>query len=326
MNIILVAVLVMLGAIFAMLIRGQRTTVVTAASPLSASGSPSLRIQVQTLPAAASGTHEPAAAPISALSAPPAEATKPAKSSGAGKAEYTAADGDTLSDVAAGLLGSDSKKNRDTVLAGNPALAADPDRVLAGKKYFMEEPITHSPAAAGSEVQTASIPATQPAVSEAARSDSDRVLNYTARSGDNVSILAAGLLGADSKTNRDAIIGENESLQRDPDRVIAGKTYKIPTSTGLSAAPVTASAREAAATTQPEADEIVRNGAGRALRYTARAGDNVSKLAAVLLGSDTQANRDAIISNNASLKTNPDHVVAGQTYWIPAPAAPTEKP
>src|SRR5206468_1437537 len=90
--------------------------------------------------------------------------------------------------------------------------------------------------------------------------------------------------------------------------------------------PVTSAAHQAVATTQPEADEVVRNGAGRALRYTARAGDNVSKLAAVLLGSDTQANRDAIISNNASLKSNPDRVVAGQTYWIPAPAAPTEKP
>jgi hypothetical protein len=285
-----------------------------------------LRIQVQTLPPAAASTREPVAAPTLALPAPQADAVKAGKSSGAGKAGYTAADGDTLSDVAAGLLGSDSKKNRNAVIAGNPSLAADPDRVLAGKTYFLEAPAANTPAVSAPEVQTARIPATQPAVLEAAHSDSDRLLNYTARSGDNVSVLAAGLLGGDSKTNRDAIIGENQSLQRDPDRVVAGKTYKIPTTTGLSAAPVSAAAPHAAATTQPEADDVVQKGAGRALRYTARAGDNVSKLAAVLLGSDTQANRDAIISNNASLKGDPDRVVAGQTYWIPAPAAPIEQP
>ena len=149
--------------------------------------------------------------------------------------------------------------------------------------------------------------------------DSDRVLKYTAKPGDSVSALAAGLLGADSKTNRDAIIGENKSLQNDPDRVISGKTYKIPTSTGLSAASV------ARPTTQPDADQLVQIGSNRELRYTARTGDSVSKLAEILLGSDTQENRDAIINNNASLKSDPDRVVAGQTYWIPAPT-PAEKP
>jgi hypothetical protein len=152
-----------------------------------------------------------------------------------------------------------------------------------------------------------------------AKPDSDRVLKYTAQPGDSVSALAAGLLGADSKTNRDAIIGENKSLQNDPDRVISGKTYKIPTSTGLSAASV------ARPTTQPDADQLVQIGSNRELRYTARTGDSVSKLAEILLGSDTQANRDAIINNNASLKSDPDRVIAGQVYWIPAPT-PAEKP
>jgi hypothetical protein len=221
-----------------------------------------------------------------------------------------------------------------TVTAPLSASSSPPPRVevrslpsaAASTREPVATPTLAMPAAQTNVTTTANIPPTAPAVSETSHADSDRVLSYTARSGDNVSVLAAGLLGGDSKTNRDAIIGENESLQRDPDRVITGKTYRIPTTTGLSAAPVTSAAHQAVGTTQPEADEVVRNGAGRALRYTARAGDNVSKLAAVLLGSDTQANRDAIISNNASLKSNPDRVVAGQTYWIPAPAAPTEKP
>src|SRR4051812_18510124 len=106
MNIILVAGLVMLCAIFSMLIRGQRTIVVTAAAPLSASGSPSLQTPAQTLPSAAGSTRERVAAPAPALPAPQFEAIKAVKSSGAGNAGYTAADGDTLSNVAAGLLGS----------------------------------------------------------------------------------------------------------------------------------------------------------------------------------------------------------------------------
>ena len=71
-------------------------------------------------------------------------------------------------------------------------------------------------------------------------------------------------------------------------------------------------------------------GVGRVLRYTAQAGDTVSKLATVLLGSDTKANRQAIIDNNRSLKQDPDHLVAGQTYWIsaptPSPVADTATP
>ena len=49
--------------------------------------------------------------------------------------------------------------------------------------------------------------------------------------------------------------------------------------------------------------------------------DTVSKLAVVLLGSDTPENRDLIIKSNPSLRQNPDHLVAGQTYWIDAPTA-----
>ena len=162
--------------------------------------------------------------------------------------------------------------------------------------------------------------------------DTDRLLKYTAKRGDSVSALAAGLLGEDSKTNRDAIIDRNQSLKDDPDRVVAGKTYTIATSDGLSAAPESAAAVAAAAATtegrgsEGDADAVVQSGSGRELRYTALAGDTVSKLAEVLLGSDTKANRDAIISHNPSLKSDPDRVVAGQTYWIPAPAAPVAQP
>ena len=257
--------------------------------------------------------------------APQVVANDAVKSETGEKAGYTAVAGDTLSNVAAGLLGSDSKKNRNAVMAANPSLQANPDRVLDGKTYVLPAPPADPVATVTPQAKSTSVPATAIVVPDATHSPSDRVLTYTAQTGDSVSALAAGLLGGDSKTNRDAIISQNQSLQDNPDHVVAGKTYKIPTSTGLSAASAP-DAHVSVPATQPDADGVVKNGSARELRYTARAGDSVSKLAEVLLGSDTQANRDAIINNNATLKHDPDRVVAGQSYWIPAPAAPIQQP
>jgi hypothetical protein len=129
------------------------------------------------------------------------------------------------------------------------------------------------------------------------------------------------LLGSDSKANRDTIIDANKSLQNNPDRMIDGKTYRIPVreSQPLSAAPVAEAAMPAASAVQPDADDVVEAGSARELRYTARPGDTVSTLAVALLGSDTTDNRAAIVKNNKSLEADPDRVVAGQTYWITAP-------
>ena len=143
-------------------------------------------------------------------------------------------------------------------------------------------------------------------------------MKYVAQTGDTVAGLAGNLLGADTKTNRNSIIADNTSLQQDPNHLVAGQTYTIAAPKGLaanSAAPLSKTP-----TTQPDADNVLV-AAGRHLRYTAKPGDNVSKLATALLGSDTVANRDVIINSNPSLKQDPDHLVAGQTYWISAPTA-----
>jgi nucleoid-associated protein YgaU len=54
--------------------------------------------------------------------------------------------------------------------------------------------------------------------------------------------------------------------------------------------------------------------------YKAQPGDSLSKLASKYLGSASKANRDAIIRANPSLQQNPDKIVAGRTYFLPAPA------
>ena len=107
------------------------------------------------------------------------------------------------------------------------------------------------------------------------------------------------------------------SLSANPDQIVAGRAYNIPAPDGLSSTAARPAGRQA------DADDVIARAAPRLLRYTARAGDNVSNLAIELLGSDTVEARDVIINSNPSLKANPDRVVAGQTYVIVAPTART---
>jgi nucleoid-associated protein YgaU len=53
--------------------------------------------------------------------------------------------------------------------------------------------------------------------------------------------------------------------------------------------------------------------------YKAEAGDSLSRLASRLMGSNTKANREAIVRANPSLHGNPDKIIAGRTYVIPPP-------
>jgi nucleoid-associated protein YgaU len=55
--------------------------------------------------------------------------------------------------------------------------------------------------------------------------------------------------------------------------------------------------------------------------YIAQPGDSVSRMANRLMGANTKANRAAIIAANPSLKQNPDRVIVGASYVIPAAAA-----
>jgi nucleoid-associated protein YgaU len=58
----------------------------------------------------------------------------------------------------------------------------------------------------------------------------------------------------------------------------------------------------------------------------AEAGDSLSRLASRHMGANTKANRDAIVKANPSLAADPNKIIIGQTYNIPAPAAATGTP
>lgn len=56
--------------------------------------------------------------------------------------------------------------------------------------------------------------------------------------------------------------------------------------------------------------------------YKAQSGDSLSKLAVRFMGSNSKANRDAIVRVNPTLQQNPDKIVEGRTYVLPPPPAP----
>jgi nucleoid-associated protein YgaU len=99
------------------------------------------------------------------------------------------------------------------------------------------------------------------------------------------------------------------------EQTVATTTVAEPASALPSTAPELAPV--AAATTpvpQSKSSPAVHVDASGEVKYVARAGDTVSQLAVALLGSESKAHRDAMIGANASLQSNPDRVLVGQTY------------
>ncbi|MGE5607837.1 MAG: LysM peptidoglycan-binding domain-containing protein, partial [Bacillota bacterium] len=124
---------------------------------------------------------------------------------------------------------------------------------------------------------------------------------YTAEPGDTLGKIAAKALGKNTKSNRDAIIKANPSLQKDPNRIKAGETYIIPSQgTDATARTTTDAGTPTAQSTRPANSELV---------YTTKSGDSLWKIAVEQVGSPSavaqikELNRD-VLKNGASLKPN----------------------
>lgn len=152
--------------------------------------------------------------------------------------------------------------------------------------------------------QTPKSEATRPVIAAAALPPGAR--HYKAGAGDTVSRLAARFLGGDSKTNRDAIIAVNPTLQKNPELVVLGRTYVIPAAPTASVAPAPLPvAPTAAPTPAPAPVEIVHLPAAPApititppaalpdtadrgnneSFYVVKPGDSLTKIAVEQLGS-----------------------------------------
>ncbi len=234
-------------------------------------------------------------------------------------AMHTAKPGETVSGLANTLRNKETKAYEAAIINANPSLKADPDKLVAGQTYIIpaaadvptDSTVPAAPAEAATDVTTKS-----PAVA-----DVPKVVQYVAKPGDTVTTMAGAFLGSHDQAHQDTITNANPSLKVDPDHVVAGKKYTIPvTEDGLSAAAVVVKT-DLTPTAQPDADQMTAPVAPKTLTYTAKPGDTVTSMAIALLGSDSPAARDSIINSNPSLKHDPDKVIAGQTYSIPAPVA-----
>ncbi len=150
----------------------------------------------------------------------------------------------------------------------------------------------------GEQLESSNPDGTPTATQDAAPAPSAQMRTYVAQSGDSVSRMASRLLGANTKTNRQAIIDANPSLQDDPDVVIVGQTYSIPGKKGQSIA---------AAPAQQSAPTASDDSPSPASIYTVQAGDSLWSIANDELGDPAAI--DQIKDLNQTILKGKDHDV-----------------
>jgi LysM repeat protein len=148
---------------------------------------------------------------------------------------------------------------------------------------------------------------------------------YKAESGDSLSKMAGRFLGGNTKANRETIINANPTLKANPDMIIVGKTYTIPT-----AATAQAPAPASTATNVPKLTEnaIILDDTTPAKpqlanapvaptpehMYTVKQGETLTRIAVEQMGTGDAVS--AIVELN-KIK-DPNKVAAGTKLRLPA--------
>jgi len=173
-------------------------------------------------------------------------------------------------------------------------------------------------------VRTGSKPADVPVGPQPAQPDHPslkNVQNYVAQPGDSLSRLAARFLGASTPVNRAAIVQLNPSLQKDPDRVIVGQTYLIPSDPWAAAMQASGSqlpsAQDNTRISKPETGST-EVGKIALTNYTVAQGDTLWKIARDQLGSTAPATIAQIKQLNQNVLRDADTVKVGMKLKLPS--------
>jgi nucleoid-associated protein YgaU len=145
---------------------------------------------------------------------------------------------------------------------------------------------------------------------------------YKAQAGDSLSKIASRFLGGNTKTNRDAIVRANASLQQNPDKIVEGRTYLLPVGTapapaGAPATPVAVAppAPAPVEASAPAAQQAEAAAQGAFSWYTVKENDNLWRIAADQLGTGTAAKQIKDLNGDV-LKGN-DNLQVGMRLRIP---------
>jgi nucleoid-associated protein YgaU len=138
--------------------------------------------------------------------------------------QYKAEIGDNLSRLASKFFGSNTKAARDAILAANPSLAGDPNKIIIGQVYNIPVPAAE-PAGAGTvQITRTGTTATRTGNSSAAPANAEHW--YTIKSGDNLWKIAVEQCG--DKNAVAAIKELNRENVKDWDRLQANMKIRLP--------------------------------------------------------------------------------------------------
>ena len=148
--------------------------------------------------------------------------------------EYKAQPGDSLSKLASKYLGSASKANREAIVRANPSLQQNPDKIVAGRTYYLPAPVTTSPdvavgsASASPQAADGASPATPVAVAPASApaAAADNFTWYTVKENDNLWKIAAEQLGSGNAWTQ--IRDLNQDVLKGQDRLSPNMRIKLP--------------------------------------------------------------------------------------------------
>lgn len=154
----------------------------------------------------------PATPPVSTTTTPPAAASA--------QKTYKAEPGDSLSKMAGKFLGSNTKANRERIIAANPTLKANPDVIVAGRTYVI--PPTDGAAAPSSP--PAPVTPAPAATQTPVRSAPEHI--YTVKSGDTLTRIAVEQLGsADAVAS---IVELNKGVLKDRNTIHPNMKLRLP--------------------------------------------------------------------------------------------------